>query len=154
MQDRQSHRPATDCGVVRCKHPQIHQRQYARHQAFCSLQRHLEAGARHQASLNGDTLIACLPTRPNALPLGQCGVFDPQSQAAAPPQSCFVLRPVLNLELHLRNVMTAVGVLLVWHWERSAKIDQHRIVDRLSGSKCTNAASIVVHGNSNLKKTR
>jgi hypothetical protein len=35
--------------------------------------------------------------------------------------------------------MTAVGVVLVWHREHSAKIDQHRIIDRFSGSKCTNA---------------
>ena len=35
--------------------------------------------------------------------------------------------------------MTAVGVVLVWHWEYSAKIDQHRIIDGFSGSKCSNA---------------
>jgi hypothetical protein len=38
--------------------------------------------------------------------------------------------------------MTAVGVVLVWHREHSAKIDQHRIIDRFSGSKCTNAKKL------------
>jgi hypothetical protein len=101
-------------------------------------QRHLEGGTQHQARLDGDALIACLPTWPNALPLGQYRIFNPQRQAATSPQSRFIFRPVLNLELYLRNVMTAVGVVLVWHREHSAKIDQHRIIDRFSGSKCTN----------------
>jgi hypothetical protein len=88
---------------------------------------------------NGDALITDLPTRPCALPLCQCSLFYPQSQAAKPPESRFICWPVLHLELHLRNVMAAVGVVLVWHRNDSANMASHGNICPFPDLKCTNA---------------
>ena len=63
---------------------------------------------------------------------------NPQRQAAAPTQTRFIFRPVLHLEGHFRNMMTAVGIVLIWHGVHSKK--QSRIVPSLpSCPECTNA---------------
>src|SRR5208282_3784569 len=55
------------------------------------------------------------PVRPSGLPAFQRCVLDPQRQAAPPPQARLVGRPVPHLERHLRDVVTAIGVMFVRH---------------------------------------
>ena len=46
-------------------------------------------------------------------------VLDPQSQAAEPAQPRYIRRPVLHLELHLRDVVTAIDVVLARNGRRT-----------------------------------
>jgi hypothetical protein len=56
-----------------------------------------------------------LPARSSGLPAFQRYILDPQRQAASPAQARFVGRPILHLERHLRDVVTAGGVVFARH---------------------------------------
>ena len=73
----------------------------------------------------------------NTLPALQSGVLNPQSEAAAPTQARFIGRPVLHLERHLRDVVTAGRVVLVWH--RRARTREGRAFYYPRPAECTNA---------------
>jgi hypothetical protein len=60
-------------------------------------------------------MTASLTTLSTGLPMFQRCVLDPQSQTAASAQPGLILRPVLHLERHLRNVVAAIGVVFVRH---------------------------------------
>jgi len=75
----------------------------------------LNAVRRHQAGSNGRVHIPSLSAGSPGLPAFQRCVLDPQRQAAPSPQPRLVLRPVLHLERHLWDVVTAIGVVFVWH---------------------------------------
>ncbi len=63
----------------------------------------------------GSTSITSLPALSTALPVFQRAVLDPHRQAATPAQACLIRRPVLHLERHLRDVVTAISVVFVRH---------------------------------------
>jgi len=101
--------------VIRCRERQAHRRQHRCHQAFRLPQRQLERRAQHQAGLDGCVLEPGLTTWPKGLPAVQSGLLDPQREAATPAQPCLIGRPVLHLERHLWDVVTAIDVVLVRH---------------------------------------
>src|SRR5271165_1745533 len=83
--------------------------------------------------------IPSLPVRPSGLPAFQRCVLDPQRQAAPPPQARLVGRPVPYLERHLRDVVTAIGVVFVRHREQlEPEREEHPTIP--GPAECTNAA--------------
>src|SRR5271165_697918 len=82
--------------------------------------------------------IPSLPVRPSGLPAFQRCVLDPQRQAAPPPQARLVGRPVPYLERHLRDVVTAIGVVFVRHREQlEPEREEHPTIP--GPAECTNA---------------
>src|SRR5271165_3016406 len=82
--------------------------------------------------------IPSLPVRPSGLPAFQRCVLDPQRQAAPPPQARLVGRPVPHLERHLRDVVTAIGVVFVRHREQlEPEREEHPTIP--GPAECTNA---------------
>src|SRR5208282_3193238 len=78
------------------------------------------------------------PVRPSGLPAFQRCVLDPQRQAAPPPQARLVGRPVPHLERHLRDVVTAIGVVFVRHREQlEPEREEHPTIP--GPAECTNA---------------
>ena len=82
------------------------------------------------------SLYRSLTARSKGLPVVQCRVLNPQRQAAAPTQPRLVFRPVLHLERHFRDVVTAIVVVFVRHqgvrtWEVNGILPPTRSV-------CTN----------------
>jgi ABC-type amino acid transport substrate-binding protein len=51
-------------------------------------------------------------------------------------------------------MMTAIGVVLVWHQVSSVKLRPHRTINRFSSSKCTNAVSDSFSGLAVVKRLR
>src|SRR5271165_7391863 len=82
--------------------------------------------------------IPSLPVRPTGLPAFQRCVLDPHRQAAPPPQARLVGRPVPHLERHLRDVVTAIGVVFVRHREQlEPEREEHPTIP--GPAECTNA---------------
>src|SRR5215203_7311521 len=73
--------------------------------------------------------------------MDQGAVLDPERQAATPPQPGFIRCPVLHLERHLGDVVTAVGIVFVRHWAARGRKEAGILPcpPALRPSKCTNA---------------
>src|SRR5215203_5399631 len=80
-------------------------------------------------------------------------VLDPERQAATPPQPGFIRCPVLHLERHLGDMVTAVGIVFVRHWAARGR-KEVSILPCPRPSECTNAprsSSLVENLNSRLR---
>jgi hypothetical protein len=65
-----------------------------------------------------------LAARFTTLPVVRRDILEPQGQATTPRQPRLVLRPVLQLDRYLRDVVTAIGVELERHrggWDRGGR---------------------------------
>ncbi len=113
---RQRYSPEADRGVIRARKREVHQLEDRCYKAVSRPQRQFECRAHQQARLDARICVMSLPVRSTVLPVFQSVVLDPQRQAAPPAQACFIRRPVLHLEQHLGDVLTAIGVVFVLHW--------------------------------------
>src|SRR5258708_29495964 len=75
--------------------------------------------------------------------MGHDLVRNPQRQASSPPKTSVVRRPVLHPEFHLRNVVTAGRIVLVWHGSDREPFDNSRQPTRFRRCPCNNAGLIV-----------
>lgn len=95
-----------------------HQLENRGHQSLGLAQRQVKRQAQHQSHLDRQIQIARLTTSGEPgrrLLVGYCLVRHPQSQAAAPPKTGVVLRPVRHFEFHFRNMMAPLVVVFIGH---------------------------------------